>query len=291
MKNVKKFLSVVMICSVVISCIVALSACKDSAQEGALTSTVADVAELTVTEAPSSVSEIGAATEPATEQNTEPERVANKMEPLTTSEYVYNAREEYYNFNNYFHITDETGYDGDMAINRLPQLNIDSDDAREINEYLLETHSEFFEREHEYSRLDYVVYQHGDVLTLVLEEQIEGHHYFYLEVYNIDVTTGELLDTEDVVNMCGLELDEAYDFIRDYAKDLYDEWEVEMPDMAIEYADELAEVREKTSSDENMKKTQFYFDAEGRLISVFTRYWFIAGGLHTTIVPMDVYKQ
>ena len=185
-----------------------------------------------------------------------------------------------------FYCTGESDHSGENVPNRLPLLTIDSDYAREVNAFLIEQYDcdlEYLSDEGQ--RLDYVAAINGNILSLAVEVHYPANGSYGMNIYNINVETGEEVLTEDVVAMSDITLTQMYDFVEEDINAIFDEMLSQNPQIAE--TPMYTEVKNKSLSYENIKKARCYFDSDGKLNVVYYRYYLAGPEGNTQFLHLD----
>ena len=211
---------------------------------------------------------------PEVEEPTDPP----EKTPSQVSEYVYTEKEYKLPYYGSFYITGQEGSTMTyLAPRRLPQLKIDSDDARSINAAIHEKYDSTFEWYADESidfavdRTDYVVYQNGNVLSLVIETSSINTPNSWIDVYNIDVNTGKKVSKDELVGMSDISLEEAYALVYSNIEDKFNQ-----PINIDNQEEYIKTAKNKSLSEDNIHSTEFYFNGDGHLVASYRYYW-IAG--------------
>ncbi len=199
------------------------------------------------------------------------------VEPTTqkpeykAEDYVRTEKECQAKYSGAFLITGEN----DTARCRQPQLTIDSSDAKTVNNEIKEKTDEVFERTgkggESWFRCDYVCYTNGNILSLVLEIRTVDTPNSMFYVYNFNVETGKRLSNSDIMSAAGVTAGEAYEMVKADMAPRFDEIRGKVSDSSL-----IDRQMEKTISDENVKKTDFFLDGNGKLCACYRYYW-VAG--------------
>lgn len=285
----KKLLSLLLSVMMIISCFSMLAACS-SEKSKAITKISEDKISSTKDEALENVA-TESATEPVTETATVPaEEIPLVKNESLTSQYVYDYLTDNGPYTGNFYCTEESGYDFTDATNRLPQLNIDSEDAKEINEYLVERYSGFFARErYSEERVDYVVFQNGNILSLAVEQHYVNNNSYDICVFNIDVSTGKKLDSSEVVALSDATVQDVYDIITEDVETFYADTIANIPQLQEpQWTESLNETKTQTLDKENLEQAVWYFNGNGKLVVIYKMYWIAGAGINTEFLPTDV---
>ena len=209
---------------------------------------------------------------------------------------VYTFEEHQFPFNGDFHITGETGFKGEDAVNRIPQLYMICDDAQTINRFIYDHFHHELRSEREANndptlqyknRVDYVANVNGNVLSLAVEEspgtEMLAHLY---AVYNIDLESGKQLNDEEVASLAGLTLEQAHDMVNTEIEAKLSQEEKKVKDKD-KLAEEIENKRNKSSSEDNLARTKFYFDKDGKLVAVYGYYTLAGQGYKRAVCVLD----
>ena len=215
----------------------------------------------------------------STEASTEAQTVASATEadsataPAaigTLDDYVKTAKEKTITFGG-----------GKTNTLRLPEILIDSADAKAANSEIVEKYGEVVEGEANSTgayALDYEAYLNGKILSLVIIAKYDGGNSYGL-CYNFDVTTGKTMDNESLCSAIGKnyteELDELYDELVDY----YETKWGNLPGNETE--------KEKTYNYSNIKAAAMYLDEDGDLMALVDTYAAVGGGHWIAQIDVD----
>ena len=141
----------------------------------------------------------------ATEPVTEPETSTEDPKPGPISDYIGVLREVTFENKSYSPAVKQTF--------RLPEILIDSADAREVNDEILEKYGSIMDAAASpdssvYNTfLDYDSYLTGSILSVVINAEYGSGHEWHYSVYNFDVTTGKKLTNRTLCKMIGTDWD------------------------------------------------------------------------------------
>ena len=135
---------------------------------------------------------------------------------------------------------------------KVPYININSDDAKKVNQELENLYMEYAEYFDESATpddigimthllLNYKKYTNGNVISIVVVDgaQATAPWYFQYHTYNFNITTGKLLSYKDIYTKAGIKesdidkktetaitnkLKEKYNYYKIYEYDDIDEW-------------------------------------------------------------------
>ena len=235
------------------------------------------------------------ATEEATAADTTAEATVIITEPETTEapelhaeDYVETAVSYEIPYSGQFYLTGED-YGSETNTARLPQLTIDSPDAKAINATIHDNWDNIFAEypntEHITGRADYVAYLNGTVLSLALEFRSVDTPNSFFQVYNIDVVTGNIVSKDSLIAMTDTTKEDALDVIREVENDRCNEsLEKVTNDQAKA---QLEEARDRTLSDENLSKAEFFLDDSGKLYVTYRYYWIAGAENYGELVETD----
>ena len=220
--------------------------------------------------------------EKATEEVTEEVTEAQTEEPtetLTVGDYVYTKIEKNLPSPGSFLLTGEQGNGGELVPVRMPQLKLDSADAKRINNEITQdcaSRIDDLEKSapvHPSGRIDYAAYLNKNILSLIIEKRSADTPNSYFTVYNLDVTTGEEISYGKLVSLSDKSNDEVTDMLKNEITALFDK---PLPSANASMADSLKNAKDKSLSDDNLSAAMYYFNGEGQL-AVAYRYHWIAG--------------
>lgn len=112
----------------------------------------------------------------------------------------------------------------------------------------------------------------GDVLSLIILNSVSpdfGGMHKYM-VYNISISTGNIVLNEDIFSIVGLSEDEFYEKAKQVLGSCYwSNWEIDNENFEYQsFVDRFNEQLEKTISDENIKQAFLYINEYGQLCMV-----------------------
>ena len=206
----------------------------------------------------------------------------------TPEDYVVTVREYTSTYGGIFTITDEPYREPREVTSRLPQLTIDSEDARAINARIHEGFDGEFDNADTYGvseynpRTDYIAHLNGSVLTLVVECRTVNTPNSWFGAYNIDVLTGKELSKDEVLALTNISPEDANARI---AADIEDMFSIARESGADDSM--LSDPYEQSMSEENLSEAQFYFDADGKLCAAYRYYWFAGASNYGAICKLD----
>lgn len=199
--------------------------------------------------------------------------------PSQESEYVYTEKEYKLPYTGSFLITGQEGSSLTyLAPRRLPQLKIESDDAKSINKDIHDKYDSTFEWYEDESidyavgRTDYVVYQNGDILSLVIETRSTDSPTSWFDVYNINVKTGKQLDNQELVKLSDVSMNEAYGLVYQEIEEAFNNVQGNVDETILD------DVKTKSLSTNNIQSSKFYFNGDGKLSATYMYNWFAGGG-------------
>jgi len=203
-----------------------------------------------------------AATEAATQAATEPA-------VGTLADYVKTGKEKSVTYG-----------DGNTNNLRLPEILIDSADAKAANDEFNERFGEAFNSNVEYAgiyALDYEASLNGKLLSVVTTGKFEGGNTSAL-AYSFDVTTGKKLDNQQICDAAGKDYAQVISDLRKKTEEYYEEKFGSMPGNTAE--------REKTYSDDNLKQSVLYLDEDGGISALVNIYAAVGGGHWVTEIDL-----
>ena len=205
-------------------------------------------------------------TEKATEAATE---AATEVVIGTLADYVKTGKEKTVTYG-----------DGNTNTLRLPEILLDSADAKAANDELNSRFGEAFNSDVEYAgiyALDYETSLNGKVLSVVTTGKFEGGNTYGL-AYSFDVTTGKKLGNQQICEAAGKDYADVLGDLREETEEYYEEKFGSMPGNDAE--------REKTYSDENLKQSVLYLDEDGDIKALVNIYAAVGGGHWVTEIDL-----
>ena len=168
---------------------------------------------------------------------------------------------------------------------RIPKINIDSDDARKINDEIDEMVKNAQQFVEDYNKdniegegpsyIDYHYYINNDILSVVIEYS-SGYDYMEFKVYNINIKTGKKYTNEDILKVKNISIDKFEERLSNtFGEQLKEEYkDIENEELKEQYK----EIYSKTISKENcsINNNQIFLDNDNE-ISVVAKEYSIAG--------------
>ena len=157
----------------------------------------------------------------------------------------------------------------------MPLIAIDSADAEQINGELIQFYDEALMHINSYINdpycdgiyeVNYEVWLHDNTLSLCVEAKLAVSARY--PVYNIDISTGKMLDNEAVAQYCGKSFRDIFENVRGSMDEVF------MEKFGQNGADILEKYREQTMSDENVERSKLYIGDNDQLYVSFE--WFMA---------------
>ncbi len=205
---------------------------------------------------------------------------ATTVEPTTqkpvykAEDYVRTEKECQAKYSGAFLITGEN----DTARCRQPQLTIDSSDAKTVNNEIKEKTEDVFEKANKgdtaWFRTDYVCYINGNILSLAVEIRTVDTPNSMFYVYNFNVETGKRLSYSDIMSAAGVNEAEAYQMVKGDMLPRFEELEGKSTNPSM--ASQIEKAQSRTLADENVKKSDFFLNGDGKLCACYRYYW-VAG--------------
>ena len=164
---------------------------------------------------------------------------------------------------------------------RLPEILIDSTDAKSANDEIVEKFGEVVNGDANSTgayELDYEAYLNKNILSVVITSKYDGGNSYGL-AYDFDVATGKALDSAALCEAIGksynTELDKLYEELVEYYED---KWGT-LPGNETE--------KEKTYNYANLKAAVMYLDGDGDLMALVDTYAAVGGGHWVAQIEID----
>lgn len=227
------------------------------------------------------------ATQLETENVTETTKVETQTETATAlvthtaDEFVKTIKQSISPYSGLLKITGENSKTFENMPNRLPQLTIDSDDARAINDEIISDNLTKYEtsEENDGFRFDYRCYLNNNVLSLVLENSTTNTPNNFFSVYNMDIDTKKRLSNNDIIGFSSINADQAKEEVKKAILAKFDE--------AGASEEITKEPLEKSLSDDNIEKAMYYFNNDGNLVAAYRYYWFAGAESYGDLLVFD----
>ena len=211
-----------------------------------------------------SVSEPPALTVPTTTAPVDPK----------AAEAVKTGREETFTY------TDKSG-GSHSTVYRIPALNDDTADARQLNAIISATYNDAFEAAEQAQKkqsapaltsLTYDANVNDDIVSLVIKSEDRSHTVTY-NVYNYDRGTGKNLDNESLLTYLQLDYEQTFqDLKASLEDDYYAKFKYES------FPDDYYYQLENTVNDTAVKGSRLFLNENGELFAVCTEYASVGKG-------------
>lgn len=179
----------------------------------------------------------------------------------TTSDYVKNARET---------VIVQTG--GTEKRCRIPEILLDSSDAKAANSEIIEKYGEIFDApdtHHYILALDYEAYLYDKFLSVYINCRVDGGNSDGL-CYCFDITTGNALGSEQLCSMLGRDYNTATDKLKTNLISYYDE--------KFSMLQGNDEMRSQTLADSNVKASKMFLNESHQLTAMVNIFAAVGGG-------------
>lgn len=164
---------------------------------------------------------------------------------------------------------------------RLPEILIDSDDAKSANETIMGKFGEYIddpERHNYVGALDYEAYLNDVILSVLITVKYDGGNT-YGQCYSFDVNTGVKLSNTALCKLAGRDYDTAKSALKTNLTTYYDEKYSDLPDNE--------KMRSQTLDDSNINAAIMYLDGSGRLKAMIEIFAAVGGGHWVTTIPAE----
>lgn len=175
------------------------------------------------------------------------------------------------------------------VVYRIPALTFDTPDAQKINNEIANEYNEAFsaafeaasaKKSPEYSGIDYNAYVNDDIVSLVITEESSGHRLSY-RVYNYNRSTGKQLDNEGLLAYLQRDADETYKELQsaleeDYLAKFKEE----------KFPDDYYYQLDLTISDEAVRRSQMFLNADAELYAVCVEYAGVGDGEYSVLISL-----
>lgn len=204
---------------------------------------------------------------PTVEIPTVPE-LPTEVEVGKLEDYVGTAKEKELSFG-----------DGNKNTLRIPEIKLDSADAKKVNAEIDKKFADAFASE-KYAgivKLDYEGYLNGSTLSVAVTAKIEGGNTDGL-AYNFDVTSGKRLDNKALCAVIGKDYEDMLSDLGAAMEDSYDERFGKLPQNDTE--------RAKTFAKDNLEASTLYLNKNGDTMALCMFYAAVGGGQFMTQVEL-----
>lgn len=162
--------------------------------------------------------------------------------------------------------------DGNTTTYRLPEILLDSTDAKAANDEIMNRFGDMCKNYGEYSpviSLDYEAYLNDKYLSVLVTDKVDGGNSYGL-CYVFDVTTGDQLNNETLCSMTGRDYNAAIATLTDNLTTDYNASYSGLPGND--------DYRTKTLSSSNISDAPMYLDGSGSLKALVNIYAAVGGG-------------
>ena len=211
---------------------------------------------------------------------------------MSIDDYVYAEVKLSLPYSGSFLITGEKDIKNEKTENRMPQLSMDSADAKEINDDIHSKYKKIFDNlekagsDQPVGRTDYMCSLNDNILSLIIESRSVDTPNSAFNVYNINVETGEKVSSDEIVAMSSIDAAKAKDQLTDILKTKFDN----MKKVASGMESEIEDAESKTFADENLDSAVFYFNSDRKLVAAYRYYWVAGAENYGEITVLDAEK-
>lgn len=230
----------------------------------------------------------GSESETAVEETTEE---ATKYS-MNVEDYVYPEKKVSKLFIGSFQITGETDIYREKKPSRLPQLSMDTKDASEINDDIHAKYNKIFETLESSEdnvpvpRTDYKAYLNDNILSLVIETRSIDTPNSGFNVYNINVETGQKVDSDEIIKLSSVSREEADKLLKEEITKVFDK----LANLGESMASAADEAKRKSLAGDNIAKAVYYFDDSRNLTVAYQYYWIAGANNYGAISTLEAAK-
>ncbi len=169
--------------------------------------------------------------------------------------------------------------DGNKNVLRIPEIKLDSADAKAANAEIVEKYGDVFasDRSNGIISLDYDAYLNGTILSVVVTSKVDGGNTYGV-AYNFEVVSGDGLDNKAVCDAAGKDYQEALEELSDEMRDAYDD--------RFGQLTKNESMRDKTFAQDNLEASVFYLDGSNDVIALVVFYAAVGGGYFMTQIEL-----
>ncbi len=223
----------------------------------------------------------------ATEERTEPTTLYN----MVVDDYVYSEKKVSKLYSGDFYITGETNLEKDHYPSRMPQLDMDTKDASEINDDIHKKYMKIFENLEKADdsnllpRTDYKVYLNDNILSIIIETRSIDTPNSGFNVYNIDVETGQKVDKAKLISLSNANKQAVEKQLKDIIGKRFESLKNVQGQESI--ADEA---KRKSLSGGNIDDAVYYFNEDRKLCAAYRYYWIAGAENYGAIAELEAVK-
>lgn len=169
--------------------------------------------------------------------------------------------------------------DGNKNVLRIPEILLDSEDAKAANDEIVEKYGKVFTSEQTGGivNLDYEAYLNDSVLSVIVTVKVDGGNTDGLG-YNFDVLTGKKLSNKELCEVIGEDYEEKLTQLGEAMEISYDERFGKLPSNDTE--------RAKTFEKSNLEASTLYLNDSGNWMAIALFYAAVGGGHFMTQVEL-----
>lgn len=197
-------------------------------------------------------------------------------------------------FSSYIDQRIESG-DGEEYTYRIPQIDVESEDAEKMNENIKEEYEKYYEEailnlEEGFDiagEIDYQGYVNGEILSVVAHRSVNG--WISYSTYNINTTTGKKVENKELLEMKKLTEEKIQKEIIAYMQERVKSETYEgLTESEIKETQDY--LLEEVHSIEINENTQFYLNNENHLCVVTTEYVIAGAGKYERLYDLDEHE-
>ena len=178
-----------------------------------------------------------------------------------TKDWVYTAYEKTYNYD-----------DGFDSVNvKVPAINIDTEEIKELNSEILSKYKKYDEGNAEVPNYEiyYRFYENEDIVTVIINSNIVMTTIPKYDIYNVNTVTGEILDNEDILKLKNITVEDYEKNVKTILDNEFTEGKSSLSGTSF-----YKEQREKNRSDKNcsVENTKIFLGVNGELQFVANLY-------------------
>lgn len=170
--------------------------------------------------------------------------------------------------------------DGVTKTLRLPEILLDSEDAKAANSDITEKFGADTDGKSGVNTLDYTAALNDNLLSVCVCAGFEGGNSG-AEVFNFDVSTGKKVDNDVILKYKGVSYTDVIEKIEKALDDYYKERNFDK----LPLNDDM---KAKTFSARNLKDARLYLNDEGKIMCVADVYASVGGGHFVTNKELDI---
>lgn len=161
----------------------------------------------------------------------------------------------------------------------IPQINLDSDYVKKLNKNILEKYEDITDKiskekhiDFNFEGLEYKCFKNDNILSLVMHIPTESSGWFESEVYNIDITTGQEISNDELLNACGITESKLRDYLESTVYDAYKDFDGSDPNIKESFVKSQRDKTQKKYKDISINDIKLFINENSKLCAYLVVY-------------------